>query len=76
MWPRGKAGVCKTLYGGSNPSVTSESLLFNGSQLLRGVFLYAPFFELKAFLSLKLKAQSLKPKTGDFKYQVLQKKFT
>ncbi len=55
MWPRGKAGVCKTLYGGSNQSVTSESLLFNGSQLLRGVFLYAPFFELKAFLSFRLK---------------------
>ncbi len=24
MWPRGKAWVCKTLYDGSNPSVTSQ----------------------------------------------------
>ena len=48
-WPSGQARVCKTFYGGSNPSTTSHRRkpwrFSYGKQSLDGVvFLYDPFF--------------------------------
>jgi hypothetical protein len=45
MWPSGKARVCKTLYDGSIPSVTSQEALVLWQAIVRGgVFPYPPFF--------------------------------
>jgi hypothetical protein len=45
MWPSGKARVCKTLYDGSTPSVTSQEQLVIWQAIVKGsVFLYAPLF--------------------------------
>ena len=44
MWPRGEAQVCKTLYGGSIPSMTSTKSFFIWQAIEDGtVFLYGPF---------------------------------
>ena len=45
MWPRGKAWVCKTLYDGSNPSVTSQEQLVVRQAIVRGAHFHAaPYF--------------------------------
>jgi hypothetical protein len=44
MWPSGKARVCKALYGGSNPPVTSQVELVFGKQSLEGVYVHTPLY--------------------------------
>lgn len=57
MWPSGKAWVCKTLYDGSNPSVTSQEQLVLWQAIVRGgVCLYTPsvFWLVYSFANVKI----------------------
>gem|GEM_PF-5753666 len=47
MWPSGKAWVCKTFYGGSNPPVTS---VFSYKQSLDGAVFLHSLFVLEAYI--------------------------
>ncbi len=61
MWPSGKARVCKALYGGSNPPVTSQAELVFGKQSLEGVYVYTPLY---LFWTLSQMKKIVKKKKG------------